>query len=252
LEILITNDDGLDAEGLTVLERAARRLGRVTVVAPEREQSASSHAISMRDPIRVRRRADGRIAVGGTPTDCVLLSLNGLVDRRPDIVLSGINHGANMGDDITYSGTVAAAIEATLLGVRAIAFSVSGRTGHNFEAPALYVPGIVERMMATLLPPKTFWNVNFPSLPASAVRGIRVAALGVHRYDNAVLREPDAGGDEIWRVGGGELMWETDAETDFTTVLRDHFVAVTPVHLDMNHYDLIRTMRAWRWDEPGR
>ncbi|RPJ40941.1 MAG: 5'/3'-nucleotidase SurE, partial [Candidatus Latescibacterota bacterium] len=165
LEILITNDDGLGAEGLAVLARAAAPFGRVTVIAPEAEQSASSHAISLRTPLRVRRRPDGRIGVSGTPTDCVLLAMNGLVPR-PELVLSGVNHGGNMGDDITYSGTVAAAIEATLIGVPAIAFSVVTRGPHCFESPALLIPRIIRRVIESppRTDPKTFWNVNFPNL----------------------------------------------------------------------------------------
>ncbi|MFH1679129.1 MAG: 5'/3'-nucleotidase SurE [Candidatus Eisenbacteria bacterium] len=252
MEILITNDDGIEAEGLAVLARAAEPLGRVTVVAPEAEQSASSNAITLRSPIAVRRRPDGRIGVSGTPTDCVLLAMNGLVEPRPDIVLSGVNHGSNMGDDINYSGTVAAAIEATLIGVPAIAFSVAGRANHLFEAPARLIAPIVERMVAEPPPRKTFWNVNFPNLPLERIHGIRVAILGTHRYQNAVVRESGSAESAVYRVGGGELMWEENPEADFTTVLEARCVSVTPVHLDLNHYEMIHVMRRWRWNGPGR
>ncbi len=252
MEILITNDDGLDSEGLAVLARAAAALGNVTVVAPEKEQSASSHAITLGAPLRARRRPDGRIGVSGTPTDCVFLAMNGLVTKRPELVLSGINHGANMGDDITYSGTVAAAIEATLIGVPAIAFSVAAQSGHLFEAPERLIGGIVEKMIADPPPRRTFWNVNFPNLPFEEIRGIRVTVLGTHRYQNALVREPGSAGEEIYRVGGGELMWEENPEADFTTVLRHRSVSVTPVHLDLNHYEMIHEMRRWRWDGPER
>jgi 5'-nucleotidase len=253
VEILITNDDGIDSPGLEVLARAVEPLGRVTVVAPETEQSATSHAITVRVPVRAFRRSGNRIAVRGTPTDCILLSLNGLIPGRPDMVLSGVNHGANMGDDVSYSGTAAAAIEATLFGIPAIAFSVDSRSHPLFEAPARYIRVFAERLIAEPPPPesKTFWNVNFPNVPLAEVRGVRVTTLGKHKYENSVVREPDDGEGETYRVGGGELRWEEDPESDFYAVKRDRFIAITPVHLNMNNYHMIHTMRAWRWNGPS-
>lgn len=253
LEVLVTNDDGIDAEGLAVLAEAAAALpsvSGVTIVAPSEQQSASSHAISIRQSLRLRRFGPRRISVSGTPTDCVFLVVkagNQLGVPMPDLVLSGVNHGANMGDDITYSGTVAAAMEATLLGIPSIAFSVPGRENIRFDAARHRIAEIVERMIASPPPEKGFWNVNIPNLPAEEIRGVRVTHLGRHKYKDAI--DPDPADPDSIRIGGGELFWESDPESDFHTVLRDRFVSVTPIRLDLNDYEALAEMRRWRWEE---
>jgi len=252
-EILVTNDDGIDAEGIGVLVEAAAAFGRVTIVAPDREQSATSHAISLLSALPIERCGERRISVGGTPTDCVLLAVKGLLgDYRPDLVLSGVNHGSNMGDDITYSGTVAAAIEATLLGIPAIAFSVAARSDHLFETPARWIGPIVEEMRDHPPRPKTFWNVNFPNRPVGEVEGFRITHLGVHTYENSVIRDEGSGDREAYRIGGGELTWKEDPNADFHTVLRDRRISITPIHLDMTDRESIAEMRERRWGDRER
>lgn len=252
LQVLVTNDDGIGAEGIALLARTAASIpavAGVTVVAPATQQSATSHAISIRESLPFRRVMNGWIAVAGTPTDCVFLALKAgghLGVSRPDLVLSGVNHGANMGDDITYSGTVAAAMEATLLGVPAIAFSVPGRGEIDFGAAKRWIRPIVEKMIEVPPQPKNFWNVNFPNLPAEGAKGVRVTHLGRHTYLDSV--EPDAEKRDSIRIGGGELSWELDPESDFHTVLRDRFVSVTPIRLDLNDYEELTEMRRWRWE----
>lgn len=254
MRVLVTNDDGIHSEGISVLADAARQLDNVEVivVAPADEQSACSHSLTLRGDIVVDRLDGNRISVHGTPTDCVLLSLEEeIIGPVPDLVLSGINHGANMGDDVTYSGTVAAAMEATLYGIPSIAFSVAGRGDFLFETPARMIREIVERMLAEKMEPKTFWNVNFPNIPYTEVRGIHVTSLGKRFYNNAVIRQKDLGGREVYRIGGSEPIWEEEPGTDFSAV-HDNCVSITPIHMDMNDYRLIANMRKWTWGCEGK
>jgi len=248
VRILVTNDDGVHAEGLALLAAAVAELGEVTVVAPETEQSASSHALTLRDPLRVREHGPRKLSVSGTPTDCVLLAMNGLTKERPEIVLSGINHGANMGDDVTYSGTVAAAMEAALLDVPAIAFSLAGRPEWHLETAARYVPEIVRRMIANPVPPKCLWNVNVPNIPFAEVRGIQVTHLGQRVYENSVVRKTDPRGRAYYWIGGGEPTWKPEAKTDFAVVDKG-YVSLTPLRLDLNDYEVIREMEGWSWEK---
>ncbi|MBN1826944.1 MAG: 5'/3'-nucleotidase SurE [Candidatus Eisenbacteria bacterium] len=250
MRILITNDDGVHSEGIRVLTEAVRGMGETVVMAPAMEQSASSHSITLRDPLLVDRLARNVYSVDGTPTDCVVLSLNGVIGARPDLVVSGVNHGANMGDDVTYSGTVAAAIEAVLYGVPAIAFSVAALEGLLFEAPSRMIRPIVERMIARPRNPKTIWNVNFPNIPFGEVRGIRVTRLGTRFYENSVVEEAPRDGGKVFRIGGGKPTWKREPETDFQAVF-DRYVSITPILLDLNDYESILTMREWEWSREG-
>jgi len=247
MNILVTNDDGVHAEGLALLETSVAPLGDVVVVAPETEQSASSHALTLRDPLRVRRHSPSKFSVSGTPTDCVLLAMNGLTEKRPEIVLSGINHGANMGDDVNYSGTVAAAMEAALLGVPAIAFSLAGRAEWHLETAASFVPEIVRRMIAHPPPEKCLWNVNVPNIPVDQVRGIVVTRLGRRVYENSVVRKTDPRGRDYYWIGGGEPTWKDEPGTDFAAV-NEGYVSLTPIRLDLNDFEAFAEMERWDWE----
>ena len=192
MRILCTNDDGYLATGLNVLAAAARPLGEVSIVAPDREQSATSHSLTLHHPLRARRARDGAIVVDGTPTDCVILAVGELLESRPDIVFSGVNHGPNMGEDVLYSGTVAAAMEATVLGIPAVAVSYTGT--HYEEIPAWedtltrLFRGIVE---AGDFPAHTLFSVNLPGVDPAEVRGVRVTSLGKRRYSDSLTRALD-------------------------------------------------------------
>jgi 5'-nucleotidase len=247
MHILCTNDDGYLAEGLRVLANAARPLGRVTVVAPDREQSATSHSLTLHHPLRSRRATDGALVVDGTPTDCVILAVNALMEPRPGICFSGINHGANMGEDVLYSGTVAAAMEATVLGIPAVALSY---TGPDFES----IPAWEEALTALLatvarqeFPRDTLLNVNLPAIDPADVKGIRVTSLGERRYADSLTRAVDPSGREYFWIGGGSRSWTGRTgrkDSDFGAV-EEGFISVTPLHLDLTNYRLLEEIRSW-------
>ncbi len=247
MEILITNDDGIRAEGIGVLARTIAHMGKITVVAPLDQQSATSHAITLHNPLRIEETEPGWRSVSGTPTDCVLLSVNGLLEKRPEMVLSGINHGPNLGADVTYSGTVAAAIEGTLLGVPSIAFSLAGRSELRFDTAAHYVPTIVNKFLENRPPAMTYWNVNFPNIPIEEIRGIRVTELGHRAYQDIVLERIDPRGKPYYWIGGDEPTYEPEEGTDFEAIEKG-FISITPLRLELNDHDSIEEMSNWEWE----
>ena len=245
MKILCTNDDGYLAVGIGVLGRAVETLGDVTVVAPDREQSATSHSLTLHHPLRARRAKDGAWVVDGTPTDCVILALNELLDGEPDICVSGINHGQNMGEDVLYSGTVAAAMEATVMGIPSVALSYTGDQWEDIVGWG----EVVRRILGQLLDPERFpehtlFNINLPACAPSEVRGVRVTSLGKRRYAESITRADDPSGKEYFWIGGGSIEWRGPAESDFQAVA-DGFVSVTPLHLDLTNYTLLEEIRGW-------
>lgn len=246
MRILCTNDDGYLATGLNVLASAARPLGEVSIVAPDREQSATSHSLTLHHPLRARRARDGALVVDGTPTDCVILAVGELLEHRPDIVLSGVNHGPNMGEDVLYSGTVAAAMEATVLGIPAVAFSFTGT--HYEEIPGW--EGILTRLLEGIVsagdfPSHTLFSVNLPPVEPGEVRGVRVTSLGKRRYSDSLTRALDPSGREYFWIGGGVTNWTGAPESDFRAV-EEGYISVTPLHLDLTNYDLMEEIREWK------
>jgi len=237
LLILLTNDDGITAPGLCALAEAFQSLGDVVVVAPDRERSAVSHALTLHSPLRAWKHTEGWYAVDGTPTDCVNLGLHGLFEQKPGMVVSGINRGGNMGDDITYSGTVSAAMEATLMGVPALAVSLDGDGGSvaDYRVAADFALRIASRTLETGLPPDTFLNINVPNVPADHIRGTCLTRQGKRIYSDLVERKLDPRGKSYYWIGCGELGFEPIPGTDFHAVA-NHFVSVTPLHLDLTNY----------------
>jgi 5'-nucleotidase len=231
--ILACNDDGIQSEGLTGLVKAVETIDHVVVVAPDRERSAVSHALTLDRPLRADEVRDGWFAVTGTPTDCVNLAVNGLLADRPWLVVSGINRGANLGDDITYSGTVSAAMEAVLLGIPAVAFSQVGRAAFNYEAATSFATALVACLRAHPLPPDTLLNVN---VPESAPKGYLITRQGKRRYGDAVVEKVDPRGRKYYWIGGSELDFADDPGTDFAAI-KDGYISVTPLHLDLTNYD---------------
>ncbi len=245
--ILCTNDDGYLAPGLALLARVASQLGRVVVVAPDREQSGASHALTVHRPLRIRETAAGVYHVDGTPTDCVLLALGGaIMDKSPDLVLSGVNHGPNLGEDVLYSGTVAAAMEATLLGIPSVAISFAT---DEFEPPDDEYEIVLSQLLNRILqrsdfPEGTLLNVNIPPVPPSEIRGVRVVSLGRRVYIESLTRSRDPYGREYFWIGGGKSRWSGGEDTDFRAIAAG-YISVTPLHLDLTNYKLLEDIGAW-------
>jgi len=245
VNILCTNDDGYLSNGIGVLARAAAELGSVTVVAPDREQSATSNSLTLHHPLRARRARDGAWMVDGTPTDCVILAINELLPDRPDVCLSGVNHGSNMGEDVLYSGTVAAAMEATVMGIPAIALSYCGVFPEELDGFEELVAAVLQGILGQgSFPEDTLLNVNLPAIPPGDVRGIRVTSLGRRRYADSITRANDPSGREYFWIGGGVAHWRGPSDSDFQAI-EDGYVSVTPLHLDLTNYELLEDIRAW-------
>ena len=250
--ILVTNDDGIHAHGLRVLERIARRIGEeVWVVAPETDQSGAGHSLTLRRPLRIRRVSHRRFTVDGTPTDCVLLGLQHILDAPADLVLSGINAGANLGEDVTYSGTVAAAMEATLLGVRAVALSQAcdDRSRVHWSTAETFAFPVLERLLAVPWEQGVFMNVNFPDRPVAAVRGLQITRQGRRKIGDHLVERIDPRGDPYIWIGAlrGD---DRHAEGTDLAAIAAGCVSITPVQLDMTHCGslelLRRTFDSWQ------
>jgi 5'-nucleotidase len=245
LNILLTNDDGIQARGLTALRNCLAPLGRLFVVAPDREQSAASHALTLSRPLRIQRIGEGLFSVDGTPTDCVLLAVNGLLPERPDLVVSGINHGPNLGGDVTYSGTVAGAFEGAMLGIPSIAVSLASRNDHHFEAAEELLPELVRATLRHGIPDRCVLNVNFPPRSRSEIRGVKITRLGKRLYQDVMVERVDPRGKAYYWIGGAEPGWEPEENTDFAAV-EAGMISVTPLILDFTDYRSIVEMEAWR------
>jgi len=248
--ILVTNDDGVGAEGLMALREALKPLGNVTVVAPDREQSAASHAVTLRYPLRVSEIEPGLISVDGTPTDCVLLAVNGLLPEKPDYVFSGINHGPNMGSDVSYSGTVAAAIEGTLCGIPSVAVSRAAWGTGDFSAAAEFAAVLARMVMERGIPNRSLLNVNVPAVARSEIAGVRITKLGRRLYRDAVVEKRDPRGKKCYWIGGERPTWSDEEGSDFNAV-DERMISVTPIHLDLTDYRAIVEMKSWRFDFGG-
>jgi len=242
MRILLTNDDGIHARGLEVLERIARQLSDdIWICAPSEEQSGAGHSLTLTRPVRLRRHDDRRFSVTGTPTDSVTMALRKVLPEMPDLILSGVNRGANQGDDVTYSGTVSAAIEGALAGVRSIAlsqiYSKEGiADGVSFDAAEQWGAKVIRPLLDMPFATRTLINVNFPALSADEVRGIRVVRQGFHDYDRGTLVEGvDPRGYPYFWFGLEPVEQTPGHETDLE-VTKDGYIAVTPLQLDLTHY----------------
>jgi 5'-nucleotidase len=234
--LLVSNDDGIHSLGLAALEAVLGSLGEVVVVAPDREQSACSHALTLHRPLRIDQIGETRYVVDGTPTDCVNLAINGLLPRRPALVVSGINKGANLGDDVTYSGTVSAAMEGTLLGVPSIAVSLIGRHEFVFDAAARFAHRLAQWVLTHGLPADTLLNVNVPQPRDGGIPGgVQRTRMGRRRYGDAIVEKVDPRGRKYYWIGGEELDFVEEEGTDFFAV-RQGLISITPIHLDLTNY----------------
>ncbi len=242
IPILITNDDGYGTEGINTLKESLSDLGTVWVVAPDREQSGQGHALSLHHPLRFEQRGPRSFAVQGTPTDCIYLGVNQIMKDKPRIVVSGINQGVNLGDDITYSGTVSAAFEGTLMSVPSFAVSqqVTGE-GASFAAAGRFARALVETIMQRGLPRDTLLNVNIPAAPAT---GVRVTRQGKRLYPGELIERTDPKGRKYYWIGGAPAKWVDDPESDFAA-LEDGLISVTPLHLDLTNHRVIGEIQSW-------
>lgn len=253
MHILCSNDDGIFAHGLEVLVSAARHFGDVTVVAPDREQSATSHSLTLHHPVRPVKVGPDRYQVDGTPTDCVMLGVEALMPRKPDFVLSGVNHGQNMGEDVLYSGTVAAAMEGLVLGVPSVAFSFAGgdmradpeRLGQLTEPLTRLIGHLVS---LRTFPKDTLFNVNFPPIPPDQFRGVKLTRLGRRVFSNSIKPMQDPWGRPIYWIGAGSMSWTGDDDADYRAVA-DGYISVTPLHLDLTHRSILESADDW-WQSP--
>lgn len=235
--ILVSNDDGIDAPGLVALVEALTPLAEVSVMAPQTEQSATSHALTLQHPLRVRTLGPRRWSVNGTPTDCVLLALEEFLPEPPDLVISGINEGPNMGEDVIYSGTVAAAMEGAILGVPSLAVSLASRQLLDFTLAASVAARIAARLLESSLHERFLINVNVP--PGDSIRGYRVTRLGTRVYHDVIIKNRDPRGREYYWIGGGEPSWKDSTESDFAAV-SEGYVSLTPLLTDLTDLDRLR------------
>ncbi len=247
--ILVSNDDGIQSEGILALEEKLQRLGEVYTVAPDRVQSSTSHAITLHRPFRAQEVGPRRFAVDGTPTDCVKLALTGLLPSKPALVVSGINIGPNLGDDIIYSGTVSAAVEGTLLEIPAIAVSLVTLQSSSFEVAAEFAGTLAARVLQKGLPSGTLLNVNVPPVPAQEVKGWRLTRQGKRRYIEQVVERIDPRGRKYYWIGGDDLGFDKEEGTDCMAI-HEGYISVTPLQVDMTSYRSFQEIKALMFPWP--
>jgi 5'-nucleotidase len=244
--ILVTNDDGVRAPGLKALAEHAGALGDVYVVAPATEQSGAGHSLTLLNPMRINEAAPKVIAVEGTPTDCVLLAYHRILPEKPALVFSGINSGYNLGDDITYSGTVSAAFEATLLGMPAIAVSTGREEKRvHYDVAAKFAVKIARRALKEGLPDDTLLNVNVPNLPAAKIKGVEVTRTGRCAYGDVIVEKKDPRERPYFWIGSNNTQWERTAGTDHEAIRNDK-ISITPIHLDLTNHSAIDKIKDWK------
>jgi 5'-nucleotidase len=244
MKILLSNDDGYQAPGLIALAAALGAMAEIDVVAPDRNRSGASNSLTLENPIRAHRADNGFVFVDGTPTDCVHLAITGLLAQEPDMVIAGINAGSNMGDDVLYSGTVAAAMEGRFLGLPAIAVSLVGDECKHYETAAQVVVSLLGRLKSDPLPVDTILNVNVPDVPHAALEGFEVTRLGRRHKSEPVVKMQDPRGRDIYWVGPVGAEQDAGEGTDFHAV-RHNRVSLTPLNVDLTRYDAMEQISGW-------
>lgn len=244
MHILLSNDDGYLAEGLLALTNALREYAEISVVAPDKNCSAASNSLTLEMPLRAYKGDNGIIRVDGTPTDCVHLAITGLLAKEPDMVFAGINHGANLGDDVLYSGTVAAATEGRFLGFPAVAISLAGSNPVHFETAGHVAVILLKQLINHPLPQDTLLNVNVPNIPLKELKGYQATRLGQRHKSEPVIRMSDPRGRPIYWVGPPGAEQDAGPGTDFYAV-NAGYVSVTPLQLDLTWHDRIHAIKAW-------
>lgn len=249
MKILVTNDDGIFADGIYKLAKTLSNDHEVFVVAPDRQRSATGHAITMHHPLRAQKIKffDTDLAawsVDGTPSDCIKLGLEAILDKKPDFVISGINDGPNLGTDVLYSGTVSAAIEGAIHGIQSMAVSMAYTKNIDYDIGANFAYNMVEKLQKDRLPSDTLLNINIPQYKKEDILGAKVTSLGVRRYKNSFVERVDPRGKSYYWLGG-EIVEETQGENSDIKCIKDKYISITPIHYDLTKYDLIKTIEEW-------
>jgi 5'-nucleotidase len=244
MRILVTNDDGMASLGLHALAEALKPLGEVWIVAPDRERTAVGHALTLHKPLRVNRLGTRTYSVNGTPTDCVNLAVKQLMRGKPALVVSGINRGVNLGDDVTYSGTVSAALEGTILEIPSIAVSQDGRDRFRFKVAAEYAARTARLVLEHGLPAETLLNINVPNSPKRSIQGVQITALSRRRFENPIIEKEDPHGRKYYWIAGTRVSWDRSKGSDHEAISQG-FVSITPIHLDTTHHAVLEQFRPW-------
>ncbi len=244
MRILVTNDDGIQSPGIMTLAKALSAIGEVWVVAPDRERTGVAHAVTLHKPLRLHRVAPRTFSVNGTPVDCVNLALLKIMPKPPSIVVSGINKGVNLGDDVMYSGTVSAAMEGTILGVPSVAISQEGQHSFRFGVGASYAARVVRLVLDQGLPDETLLNVNIPDRPQRAIKGARITCLSRRRFHNPITEKRDPHGRKYYWIAGKRVSWSRSKDADHEAI-EEGVVSITPIHLDSTHHDVLDQFREW-------
>jgi len=244
MKILLSNDDGYHAEGLAELARAVSELAETIIVAPDRNQSGASHSLTLDAPLRVSQTDEGVYFVNGTPTDCVHLAITGLLPTEPDMVMAGINHGSNLGDDVLYSGTVAAAIEGRFLGLPAMAVSLVSEEPRYFKTASQAACELLQRLQEDPLPADTILNINVPDMPFDELRGYQATRLGFRHRSEAMVSMQDPRGRPVYWIGAAGPGQDAGPGTDFHAV-KEGYISVTPLQVDLTKLDAIASLESW-------
>lgn len=245
--ILVSNDDGIYADGIQILAETLKKIARVVVVAPDREKSAASHSLTLHRPLRILEVKKNYFAVTGTPADCVNLGVNEILDRKkPDLIVSGVNHGGNLGDDVHYSGTVSAALEGAMMGIPSIAVSLVLRDGKPYFKPAAnFAAKLARRVLKEGLPKGIVLNVNAPNLPQSKLKGHVFCKLGKRNYSDIIVEKLDPRKKKYYWIGGDEIGYENIPGSDCNAIL-ERKISITPIKVDMTDYPFLEKIRSWK------
>jgi len=244
IRVLISNDDGVYAKGLLVLAEAIKKIAIVDVVAPDRNRSGASNSLTLSAPLRLKKLDNGMVSVEGTPTDCVHVAITGLLETAPNMVVAGINSGSNLGDDVWYSGTVAAAMEGRFLGLPAIAVSLASEQVKHYDTAAKVTCELIQHLLKESLPSATILNVNVPDVPFEELQGYEVTRLGTRHCAAPTIKEMDPRGHEVYWVGPAGAEQDAGMGTDFCAI-RQGKVSVTPLRIDLTHYEAFDSLSAW-------
>lgn len=243
--ILLTNDDGIKSEGLHVLKKSLTKLGRVVIIAPDRERSASGHSLTLIHPIRVEEIDKDTFVTDGTPADCVNISVLGILPQKPNLIVSGINPSPNLGDDVTYSGTVSASMEGTLLNIPSFSISMGAYTDIKFDFTAEFASKIANFILNQGLPPHTLLNINVPNLPEKEIKGVAICRLGKRKHYEEVIKRIDPRGKVYYWIGSKGVIDEEGEEGTDVRAIKEGKISITPLHLDMTNYSAIPELKKW-------